>query len=417
MKKVLLLLCAFLGMINVHAQTNLSVAESFVKAISGQKYDEAVIYFDPSIKQVNKDVLESGWKQITGMFGDYKSYYIPKDVDANANHIVIGIHFANDVKGFSCNFNESHKMVGFLLAAAPQEGNEVAVPSRFQEEEVAVKVKDGTLKGTIMLPDHKNQFTPIVLIIAGSGPTDRNGNTILGKTNAYKLLAEALAAKGFATLRYDKRTVGGSNDFKTTEANLRFEDYVSDAKSMVSFLHDTRNYQSVYIAGHSEGSLVGMLAAQTVRTDGYISIAGAGENIADVLERQVNDKEATTIIEQLRKGKEVKNVPESMNTLLRPSVQPYLISWMKYDPAKEIKKLKVPVLILQGTTDIQVEVNDAKKLKAAHPTATLNIIEGMNHILKDAPADRTANIATYSNPSLPVNETLVGLMAGFMSAK
>jgi len=416
MKKICLLLIAFFGMMQTKAQTNSSVTEAFVKAISGADYNAAASYFDPSIKQVNASMLETGWMQITTAFGAYRSYYLPAGVEKNANPVIVGIRFENGTKGFSCNFNDKHQLVGFLLTAAPaEEGN--VVKSKFREEEVSVPVKGGTLKGTILLPDNPNQFTPVALIIAGSGPTDRNGNNMSMQSNAYKLLAEALAEKGIATMRYDKRGIGASTDFKTAEAALRFDDYIQDAKSVVTYLHHAKSYQSVYIIGHSEGSLIGMIAAQAGNVSGYVSLAGAGENIGDVLQRQIHNEEATKIIQQLKKGKAVQAVPDDLQSVFRTSVQPYLISWMKYEPTTEIKKVKVPVLIIQGTTDIQVQVADAEHLKSAAPDASLTIIKGMNHVLKDAPEDRTANMETYSKPDLPVNAALVHAITLFISAK
>jgi pimeloyl-ACP methyl ester carboxylesterase len=419
MKRLILLLCVALGFMQTQAQqTNLSVAEDFTKALSTGKYDIAASLFDPSITALNAGVLSSGWQQITAMFGTYKSYYLPKNVSENGTPIIVGIRFEKETKGFACNFNEKHQLVGFLLAPPPEDGSAVLIPSRFKEEAVALKVNGGTLKGSLMLPDNKTQFTPVALIIAGSGPTDRNGNNAMLTTNDYKLLAEALAAQGIASLRYDKRTVGESNDFAVKESDLKFENYIQDAKSLVTFLYDAKSFQNVFIIGHSEGSLIGMVAAQNAHVAGYISLAGAGTNIADIFEVQLgNDATASTIIEQLRKGKQVKEVPEMFNALLRPSVQPFLISWMKYEPAKEIQKIKAPVLILQGTTDIQVAVSNAEKLKQAAPTATLDIIKGMNHILKDAPEDKSANMATYSQPDLPLNAELVAQIVRFMSAK
>ena len=113
-------------------------------------------------------------------------------------------------------------------------------------------------------------------------------------------------------------------------------------------------------------------------------------------------------------GKAVANVNPDLYALFRPSVQPYLISEYKYDPAKEIAKLRIPVLIVQGTHDIQVDVKDARLLAAADPRAKLLLIDGMNHILVDAPAERAANIATYSEPQLPLDPHLVPAIARFL---
>jgi fermentation-respiration switch protein FrsA (DUF1100 family) len=102
-----------------------------------------------------------------------------------------------------------------------------------------------------------------------------------------------------------------------------------------------------------------------------------------------------------------------LNALARPSVQPYMISWFRYDPGQEISKLTIPVLIVQGTTDIQVSEEDARALASANPKAKLVLIEKMNHIFKEAQADRAGNIATYNNPSLPVASELVKRVVDF----
>jgi fermentation-respiration switch protein FrsA (DUF1100 family) len=156
-----------------------------------------------------------------------------------------------------------------------------------------------------------------------------------------------------------------------------------------------------------------MIAAGREKAAAYISVAGAGERIDKIVERQLGAQSkaaaagATIIFDSLAKGYTVKHVDSSFGSLFRPSIQPYLISWLKYDPAKEIRKLKVPVMVIQGSTDIQVAVSDAEQLKKALPAAQLTIVKGMSHILKDGPADRQQNFATYSQPDLPLNGTFV----------
>jgi hypothetical protein len=200
MKKLLMFFFVLLCCMPAKAQTNAEVAQNFIKAISAENYTEAVTFFDPSITQVNKEILEGGWKQITAMFGAYKSYYIPEGVDKNAATITVGMRFEKGTQGFACNFNDKHKLVGFLLAPAPAEKVEAIVPppvSRFREDEVSILVNGGTIKGTMMYPENTSAGVRVALIIAGSGATDRNGNSGSDlNTNAYKMLAEALAEKG-----------------------------------------------------------------------------------------------------------------------------------------------------------------------------------------------------------------------------
>ena len=264
---------------------------------------------------------------------------------------------------------------------------------------------------------------PAALIVAGSGPTDRNGNQLSLHTDAYKLLAHDLAARGIATLRYDKRSIGQSEFKELREEDGRFEMFVDDALAFVHQLKADSRFHGVYIIGHSEGSLIGILAAQREPDlAGLISLEGAGRNAADVLVQQFRDAKqpandvATVqqVTDSLRNGKTVANVDQSFYMLFRPSVQPYLISWFRYDPAAEIAKVRAPALIVQGTTDFQVGIEDAQRLKSSDPSAKLALINGMNHILRDAPADRAANLATYQKPTLPLDAQLVRELADFI---
>ena len=173
--------------------------------------------------------------------------------------------------------------------------------------------------------------------------------------------------------------------------------------------------------GHSEGALILSVAAQKLPADGYISIAGpgspAGKVILDQLRLQAPPdlmKQIEGIVDSLNRGQAVQNTPPQLAALFRDSVQPYLISWFKYDPAAEIAKLKMPVLILQGDTDVQVHVADAKLLAAAQPAAKLVIVNGMNHVFKLVDADQAKQVASYSDPTLPVAPKLVAEIAAFV---
>jgi alpha-beta hydrolase superfamily lysophospholipase len=264
----------------------------------------------------------------------------------------------------------------------------------------------------MLVPPAKGKI-PVALLIAGSGPTDRDGNNPRMKNNALKMLAEALYKNGIASLRYDKRGIGASKPAGLKESELRFDTYIRDAVGWVQQLKQDKRFSSLVVIGHSQGSLIGMVAAQNPAVDKFISLEGAGEPIYDVLRKQLENqpdpvrKPAYSILDSLENGHRVKNVPPMLQTLFRPSIQPYLISWFRYHPQEEIAKLHKPVLIVQGTTDIQVSQTDAENLKKADPAAKLLIIKGMNHILKNAPANRQQNIKTYFDPDLPLNKELV----------
>ena len=302
----------------------------------------------------------------------------------------------------------------------------IAVPAwaaGMHEETVTVPISAGVLSGTLTLPSGNGPF-PVALIIAGSGPTDRDGNagSVL-RSDAYKKLAEDLATQGIATLRYDKRGIGDSIDHQA-EDDLRFDDYVSDALTLTAWLERDPRFHGIAIIGHSEGSLIGILAAQQdTHVQALVSLEGAGRNLATILDEQVRANpnnppnivnEVVSIDASLVAGKTVPDPDPLLAALFRPSVQPYLISEYRYDPASEIAKLHIPVLIVHGTTDIQVSDVDAKLLAAGDPKAQVVTIDGMNHILVNAPEGRDANIATYSKPGLPLSPALVPAIVQFL---
>ena len=295
--------------------------------------------------------------------------------------------------------------------------------AQFVAEEKMLETTTGNLKGTLLFPN-KLKKCNLVLIQAGSGPTDRNGNSGNAlKANAYRLVAEALAQKNIATLLMDKRGVAASMAGLKKEIDLRFDDYATDLANWIKLMKTDKRIGKIFIVGHSEGSLIGMIAAQKEKVDGYVSLAGAGESIDKIIVWQYAQQlpNAATIVDSLfarmKNEQKIDSVPPYLMSIFRPSVQPYIASWIKYNPCDEIKKLSIPVLILQGNTDIQVEVKQAEMLHTCKPTASYKIIDGMNHILKKVPIDRQKNIASYSNASLPLIDGLIDELFTFINKK
>ena len=309
------------------------------------------------------------------------------------------------------------KSFAFFLALS------VALSASAAEEAVTLKTSYGTLHGTLLIPKGTKP-KPVVLLISGSGPTDRDGNSyaLPGRNDSLKMLAEGLAAKGIASLRYDKRGIGESMGVGPGEKDLRFEMYVDDAAEWAKKLKGDKRFSSVTIAGHSEGSLIGMIAAQRGAAGAYVSIAGLGRPADVVIRMQLIQLPpdlrgfSEHALESLKSGKRVEDVPPALAMIYRPSVQGYLISWFFYDPVAEVKKLTIPVLIVQGTTDVQVMVDDARALAAAKPDLKLELIEGMNHVLKMV-SDPARQAASYSDPALPVASQLVEVIASFVRQK
>ena len=275
---------------------------------------------------------------------------------------------------------------------------------------------DPEVQGTLLSPKGENQ-PPLAILIAGSGPTDRDGNQAQLKNNSLKYLAEGLAQKGIATFRYDKRVIAQINKATVQEEKMTFEDEVNDALLVVNHFKD--KYKKIILIGHYEGSLIGLLVAQKVVVSKFVSISGAGNSSATLIEEQIGKnapqlkEESQKIISQLRKGELVENISPYLAPVFRKSVQPYLISWFKYEPAKEITKLQIPILIVQGTNDLQVEDKEVQLLKEAQPKAQLLLIEGMNHVLKKVKT-LEENQQSYLNPDLPIPEELVEGITSFI---
>ena len=290
------------------------------------------------------------------------------------------------------------------------------------ESPVSLATSGAGVQGSLLMPRAVGRV-PVVLLVAGSGPTDRDGNArgAASRSDSLKLLATALAQAGFASLRYDKRGIAASAAAMSREADLRVETFAQDAADWIRQLAADPRFSGVAIAGHSEGSLIAMLAAQRAPVAALVSIAGPGSSASTVLRAQLLGKlppelaeRNAQILRELEAGRPVDEVPQALAALYRPSVQPYLISWFKYTPSVEIGKLAVPVAIFQGDTDIQVPVAEATLLARSQPGAELHIVTGMNHVLKTVPADRALQLASYADPTLPLAPGLVDPLVTFL---
>lgn len=257
------------------------------------------------------------------------------------------------------------------------------------EHELAVPTAWGELCGSLVLPEGRGRW-PAVLVIAGSGPTDRDGNSMLleAPCDNLKLLAQALAARGIASLRYDKRGVGASRYPGLSEEALRFEDLVADAVVLGRALQHDARLAALTLLGHSEGALIASLAAQALAPRAVVCVAGAGERASDVIRKQLQPQlppellmKSLAVLDLLEDGLTTEDVPEELVLLFRPSVQPYLVSWFRHDPAQVLAQVQAPVLLLHGAHDAQVDVAHAQRLQAAQPNARLVVLPRMDHLL------------------------------------
>lgn len=293
----------------------------------------------------------------------------------------------------------------------------VAVAGEWREEQVS----NGGLHGTLTWPVQQTPPLATVLMIAGSGPVDRDGNLPGMAANNLRMLAHDLAGAGIASLRTDKRGIGASG--KVDERILRFGTYVDDTLAWLEFLKQREESTGpIWIAGHSEGALVATMAAQRGDVAGLVLLAGAGRKVGMLVDSQLvaagvrADVLAASrrVTSALEAGRMTDDVPAGLEALYRRDIQAYLISWFSLDPARELASVHLPVLIIQGDRDLQIGVGDARLLANALPSATLRIMTGMNHILKDAPEDHAGNIAIYNRPDLPLSPGLLETITGFI---
>ena len=272
---------------------------------------------------------------------------------------------------------------------------------------IELETGSGTLYGSLMLPKSATPV-PVVLILAGSGPTDRDGNNPQGGRNDnLRKLAWQLAQNNIASVRFDKRGIAQSVAAGPDERTLSLDQYVTDAVAWGNKLKSDPRFGPLFVLGHSEGALIASLAAPRMDAAGVVSIAGTGRPVGQVLREQLQRnhlppallQRSFELISNLEAGRMDNNVPNSLEVIFRPSVQPYLISLLHYNPATAFAALKMPALIVQGTHDIQVDVNDARLLKAAKPDAELTLIDGMNHVMRIVPMDMKLQVQSYNDPN------------------
>ncbi|MBC9932211.1 serine aminopeptidase domain-containing protein [Chitinophaga qingshengii] len=408
MKRICLLTTLLLAFfMKMTAQHNYAIAAAKVQRyFNRQQADSLYTMFGSAIKSaLPADQTRAMLSQLHGQLGDLVQL---TPTGGESSYQTWKADFSKGTLTMILSLNASNLLEGFRFVPY----QEKSAPAKEADNYNLTTSDDITIHGTLTMPV-SDKPVPVVLIIAGSGPTDRDANNNMNlKTNAYKQLAEVLQSNGIACVRYDKRGVAASatGNIKT---DVSFEGTVNDAAGYINLLKADKRFSKVIVAGHSEGSLIGILASQRSPADQFISFAGAGDPIDVILERQIGEEsmalvpKAKGMLDSLKQGLRVVNTTPELGGLFNPLVLPYMMDWVKYNPQQEIAKLKIPILIIQGNTDTQVSVQDAQHLKQGAPAAQLKIIDQMNHVLKTAGPSKGISDISYRDPSLPLHPQLV----------
>lgn len=295
------------------------------------------------------------------------------------------------------------------------------------EKEIEAQVGSGLLKG-VMLSPRQTEGRPAVVIIPGSGPTDRDGNSPMGiRADYLKMLAGALGERNIPSLRVDKRGMFSSKGGFADPNAVGFDDYAGDALAWLDTARERTGAGCAWLLGHSEGGLVALIAAQTAGPDlcGLVLVSTPGRPLGEILREQLEGNpfngpilpQALAAVGALECGEKVDTagLPHELRPLFGDKVQDFLIDGFSRKPAELIGRLDMPVLIVQGDNDLQVRPIDAEALSKALPAAELKIIPGMNHVLKATPpGDVAANLASYGDPKQPLAPALVEAIANFL---
>ena len=273
------------------------------------------------------------------------------------------------------------------------------------------------IDGTLLTPTN-NQSPPLVIIIGDSGPTDRNGNQNFQKNNILRKLAEGLSNNGIATYRYDKRIVKQIRKGRV-DKNISFNNFIEDADSIVNYFHEKNLFKDIYIIGHGQGSLVGMLASKEF-VSGFVSIAGSGKSIDQVILEQIEQtvpgltEEAIATFNILKEGKTTPNYSPALESIFSLENQTFMSSWIQYNPEESISELKIPTLIINGTKDLQVPIEEAQLLKDASQNGQLLIIENMNHVLFPILGDDLENSKSYNESFRKLSPEIIPAILEFL---
>jgi len=425
MKKIAFFIATLLLAIRVTAQAEpvnyVTAITKFTQYYNHDQPDSIFSMFSAELKNVLPlDNFKPTTIQLKSQYGNLLK---TEFVSLSQSLAVYKATFQNSTFLLNLALNTKNQLNGLTLGQYKEDRHSgITLDPALEETPITLKTLTATISGSLVMPKNPSGKIPVVLIIPDAGATDRDGNN--AKTglngNTYKILANDLGKNGIATVRYDKRQVGASTT-KGKESELRIEDYGDDVLGLLNMLNEDQRFSKIITFGHGQGALAAGLAFNDSPAKAFIAAEWPAENADVILKNQLKGKaqflqdEFKTFLDSLRKGKTTPNIDPALYFIASPNMQNFIMSWCRYDPLRGIKRIKAPMLLIQGTTDLAVPTENGRKLKKAKSDATLVEIKGMNHILKEAPADEENNYATYDKPDLPLKPELVPALVEFIN--
>lgn len=286
------------------------------------------------------------------------------------------------------------------------------------EEDITIWNDSIQLNGTLSYKKESKQ-APLAIFVQGSGNPDRNGNQLTAnvKANYIKMLADSLTQRGIAFFRFDKRNVTKANRKHILKQYL-FDYLVQDVQKIISHFSSDKRFSQIIVIGHSQGSLVGMLAINQ-NVDKFISLAGLGKSADKTIIDQVSaqnkqlGKTAKQHTEELIETGTIKEINPFLISLFAKQNHEFLLSYFKHDPARIISEVQIPTLIINGDKDLQVSTWHAETLHTASSNSKLVIIPNMNHVLKHINED-SENMQSYFFAEFSLATTLTDTIEQFI---
>jgi uncharacterized protein len=388
--------------------------------LQNAKYDEAVTYFDASVSdKLNAGMLQKAWSQITGKIGDVQSTGIPRTEESGSYKIVyLPCVFEKLTLDLKVSFLDNLKAVGFFMVPHTETTSYELPPyadvANIQELRIMVRTGKYKLQGIFLAPKNTVKKYPVVILVHGSGPNDMdesfNGN------KPFKDIAYGLAAKGIAVIRYDKRTKVYANEMAEKVNVTLEEETIQDAISAIKLAKKMPGVDTtrIYVLGHSLGAMAApRIAMYEHDLAGIILMAGPARPFEDVVLEQV--EYLNSLNPSVKKEKELEDFKNKVNKVKSGEMSPktpseqlplglsanYWLYLNEYHQAEEIKKLEIPILILQGERDYQVSMQDFalwKKALKQNKKAELKSYPQLNHLFLEGEGKKSTP-SEYNIPS------------------